>query len=41
MKEYIAKWGSRVGFDLDVVPTEETKTHAIIQVKPICVSCSV
>lgn len=32
MREYIAKWGRRVGFDLDVVPTEDKKTHAIIQV---------
>lgn len=32
MKEYIAKWGRRVGFDLDAVPTEDKKTHAIIQV---------
>lgn len=32
MAEYIAKWGRRVGFDLNAEPSEGQKTHAIIQV---------
>jgi len=31
MAEYIAKWGRRVGFDLNAEPSEGQKTHAIIQ----------
>ncbi len=32
MAEYIAKWGRRVGYDLNAQPSEGQKTHAIIQV---------
>ena len=37
MAEYIAKWGRRVGFDLNVEPSEGQKTHAIIQVRHVAV----
>jgi hypothetical protein len=32
MQLYIQKWGRRVGFDLNVQPSDEALTHAIIQV---------
>lgn len=39
MQLYIQKWGRRVGFDLNVQPSDEALTHAIIQVQLLWDAC--